>query len=231
MLSRYFIVKDLLGVDLQCTHLLVPSLSHSFQVESLLLAGISGSRCINATRTNHVKASQLVVTSHPNPEPHDNQGWIINRLREEYSPKGDAPPLNPSFRFVYISRSDAAHRRLLVNEDELLHALEPFGVYRCLLSRLSFQQQIGLFAQARVIIGVHGAGLANLTFAAPGAIVFELLSEYYRPRMYEYIARHNGLDYNGILCHASTAHEARVADIHISSHHIQSIVQRLSLLL
>jgi capsular polysaccharide biosynthesis protein len=39
---------------------------------------------------------------------------------------------------------------------------------------MSFEEQVGLFASASVIVAIHGAGLANLVFSRPGTKVIEL---------------------------------------------------------
>jgi capsular polysaccharide biosynthesis protein len=228
VLSRYFLAKDYLDAGFMPVKYLVPSLTHPFQSQSLLHLGITPSQCIDSTSCNHLAASRLIVTSHPNPEPHDHQGWIVDRLRNAFLPHSDDAASDSSGGCIYISRSDAAHHRNLVNEPELLKALEPFGLQCYTLSRLSLQQQIRLFANAQIIIAVHGAGLANLSFASKGAMVFELFSDIYQPSMYERIAQHNALDYTKVVCDAASSADPRTTNISISSHGIKLIAERLA---
>jgi capsular polysaccharide biosynthesis protein len=55
--------------------------------------------------------------------------------------------------------------------------------------RLTLREQVELFARTAVLVGDHGAGLANLVFMRPGAAVLELTNErcgrhcgdYFRP--------------------------------------------------
>ena len=75
---------------------------------------------------------------------------------------------------LYVGRLDALHRRV-VNETEVARELEKEGFINVVSSRLSFAEQVQLFSDAEVIVGIHGAGLANLLFAPPGAIVVEAL--------------------------------------------------------
>lgn len=49
------------------------------------------------------------------------------------------------------------------------------GVEAVALEGLSFPEQASLFANADVIMGLHGAGLANLAFTRPGTLTVELL--------------------------------------------------------
>lgn len=76
-------------------------------------------------------------------------------------------------RHIYISRRQAKVRKL-ANELELVPLLEDLGFAIVLLEELGFAEQVRLFSEAKVIIGPHGAGLANMVFANPGATVIEL---------------------------------------------------------
>lgn len=60
---------------------------------------------------------------------------------------------------------------------------------------LSVREQIELFAQARVIIGAHGSGLANMVFAAPGTQVLELMPQKSLFPVFWHLAAALGLSY------------------------------------
>jgi capsular polysaccharide biosynthesis protein len=66
--------------------------------------------------------------------------------------------------------------RRLVNEDALMDRLAPLGFERVSLSGMAVREQIQLFAAASVIIGPHGAGMANVVFCEPETLVIELMS-------------------------------------------------------
>jgi capsular polysaccharide biosynthesis protein len=100
----------------------------------------------------------------------------------------------PSPPAIYISRSDSVMRPMR-NEHELITTLARFGVVPVVLSRLTLDEQIILFRNARVIIAPHGAGLANVVFAAPGTVLYELFpSSYVNPAMNR-LAQMQGLHY------------------------------------
>ena len=71
---------------------------------------------------------------------------------------------------VIISRRHALARRLL-NEDQLLNLLSPYGFEAVVLENLSYTEQVALFAGAENIIAVHGAGLANMVYARNPVLV------------------------------------------------------------
>jgi capsular polysaccharide biosynthesis protein len=74
-----------------------------------------------------------------------------------------------------VARRDAA-RRVMVNEAELADALVRLGFRVVVPSELTAREQIAAFSASRIIVAAHGAALANLVFAPPGAFVVEVAS-------------------------------------------------------
>ncbi len=74
---------------------------------------------------------------------------------------------------LYVSRRNATSRRLL-NEKVLMGLLERHGFKEVICENLSIDETAQLFAQAKVVLGPHGAGLANLLFCRPATQVLEL---------------------------------------------------------
>jgi capsular polysaccharide biosynthesis protein len=99
---------------------------------------------------------------------------------------------------IYIGRGDAPVRRL-VNEDEVVRSLAPLGFQKVLLTGMSIEEQVALFAQARAIVAPHGAGLANIAFCRPGTAVVEIVSPDRLWSTYRAIAARRGLDYGFAL--------------------------------
>lgn len=81
---------------------------------------------------------------------------------------------SPGGRRIYVSREDAAVRRL-VNEAEVRADLTDRGFEIHTLGGLSFEAQRDLFHGASHIVGVHGAGLTNMVFAHPATRVLEVM--------------------------------------------------------
>ena len=79
------------------------------------------------------------------------------------------------YRRVFLSRRDAARRRLL-NEEEIFDRLKPYGFELVIPTTLSVAEQITVFSQAEIIVGPHGSGFANIVFASPQAKVIEIQS-------------------------------------------------------
>lgn len=81
--------------------------------------------------------------------------------------------LPPPRRKVFISRANAARRRL-VNEDEIWTLLDQAGFERVVMEDLSFEAQVALMQETAVLLAPHGAGLTNMLFCPPGSAVVEI---------------------------------------------------------
>lgn len=79
-------------------------------------------------------------------------------------------------RLVYISRRFAGRRRL-VNEDAVEQMLSERGFEVVVAENLSFEDQVALFATARMVAGPHGGGFANIVFAPSTANVLEIATK------------------------------------------------------
>ena len=98
----------------------------------------------------------------------------LNWLRNEVYALTGLQPAEP-FRKLYVTRRNAKVRRLL-NEEETATYLERRGFKVVALEKRPFREQVQLFAEAKVIVAQHGAGLTNLLFAQ-SPCVLEILSD------------------------------------------------------
>jgi capsular polysaccharide biosynthesis protein len=88
---------------------------------------------------------------------------------------------------VYVSRFDASKRRL-DNETALAERLRERGFAIFEARGRSYREQALALAGARVIVGPHGAGLTNIGFAAPGALLVEILPAFLVPGYFRRLA-------------------------------------------
>ncbi len=78
-----------------------------------------------------------------------------------------------SSNLLYVSRVDTKNRQCL-NELDVINSLVKQGFVVLQLSKIDFSEQASLFSSASVVVGSHGAGLANLVFCKEGASVVEI---------------------------------------------------------
>ncbi|VXD12756.1 hypothetical protein PL8927_20010 [Planktothrix serta PCC 8927] len=164
----------------------------SFQQETLELLGIPENQQINIHKLHHIQARELIVPSFPGcvawmPK------WTCDFLKQHFL-TANSISNSPCLKRIYITRNSAKSRRIL-NEDELLTVLEPFGVKSVQLESMSVLEQAALFSQAELIIAPHGSGLTNLVFCQPGTKVIELFSPNYVYHCYWWISNLVELDY------------------------------------
>ncbi len=65
------------------------------------------------------------------------------------------------------------------------------------LSEISFLNQINIFYSADIIVGLHGAGFANLSFCKSGTKIVEIRSSETR-KIIESIAKNNNLNFKAL---------------------------------
>lgn len=98
---------------------------------------------------------------------------------------------SPPHRKLFISRRNASVRRLL-NEDQVADYATKQGFSVVCLEALPLRSQIQMFAEAKVVVAQHGAGLTNLLFSR-GCSVVEILSDCDRQLYFSLLSKSLGL--------------------------------------
>lgn len=107
---------------------------------------------------------------------------------------------------LYVSRRDVADSRSLVNETELVEALLPLGFTEVFPSTFSFEEEMGLFQQAEIIVGPFGSGMSNLMFCSPGTKVVFLQPDSTNWRILSFAMAPLDLEYGYIFGEAFRRH-------------------------
>jgi capsular polysaccharide biosynthesis protein len=81
-------------------------------------------------------------------------------------------------RKIYVSRLADKHRHA-GGEADLVHALSRRGFSIVAPADMSLPEQIATFRAARLVVGPHGAGLANISFCQPEAEIYDLLPRHF----------------------------------------------------
>jgi hypothetical protein len=158
-----------------------------FQRETLALLGIPRDRIVPATRQAHLAPARLVASSFHGGMSQRKADFLFHRFTAHLMPwAGPAPR-------IFISRRGP---RSIVNEREVLRALQPLGFRSCRLETMSLAEQVAVFQRAECVVGPHGAGLTNLLFCRSGTKVIEIGTPYRPWACFYEIAHHRGLDYH-----------------------------------
>ena len=146
-----------------------------FQTDTLRTMGIPAGKLIKSnTRDFYLESETLLVPSLPfHPFAFDNTAsWAFQFLKDTFLEKNESSP----GKMWYVSRG-SSRGRCIVNEDELLPALQEAGFEKLELDNLPVKEQASLFIQAKMIVAPHGGALANLVFCNPGTRVVEIFNE------------------------------------------------------
>ena len=94
----------------------------------------------------------------------------IQKLREFFWKSYEVTPQLSSF--LYISRKNMATRKI-ANESSLIPILKSLNFSIIQPEEYTFEQQVRIFSQCKVLVSIHGAGLTNCIFMPPNSIIFE----------------------------------------------------------
>ena len=185
-------------------YFLCPNLN-SWQLKTLNLLGIKRYKCLSSVKFRHIKADNIITTSHPwlkskniIQDIENLPLWISKWLRLKYLKKKS----NKNFpKKIYIDRSDSESNlrdyRYIVNENEVVSFLKNKGFESLKLTDLSFEEEIKLFNDAEVVIGLQGAGLTNLIWSSKKTKIIELRSKLTN-KLFENLAKQNNIKFNKI---------------------------------
>ena len=185
--------------------LLVPNYNLKFQKESLKHLNYEKNQIISSRNYRHIEPQKLFVTDHPYNITGDTKvdhekipAWISSWLKEKFLTRTD---IKNKYNKIYIDRDDVDPKRTsnrrIINEDDLRIFLKNNGFKFIRLNNLSFLKQIEIFNNAEVILGLHGAGFANLSFCKPKTKVIELRTKQ-TGKILENLALNNDLYFKGL---------------------------------
>lgn len=194
LLPRLGLVRRAGYVLAEFDHVIVNHAGRKYQLATLAQLGLPQEKMIEAQDSVFLRCDSLVIPSlkanHQTLPAAD-----LSFLREAFL--GSAPSA-PKDRRIFLSRSDAAFRRLR-NEAEFLPFLHEHGFEIISPAGLDFTAQAKLFAEASIIAGPAGAAFANLVFAARPAQVIELVPPQWLAAFHWMISARAGLHHTVIL--------------------------------
>ena len=154
----------------------VPKSSKSMRriyFESLMLFSVKKENIIE-TDNNPTYFESLLYLSPISKHPFWKSPLAIQKLRE-------LTDLNEPYKKfpekIFVSREDAKQRSL-INEKNVFERLKTRDFSFIRSSDYSFREQILIFRNAKVIVGVAGAAMANIVFSKPKTKILTLVPDY-----------------------------------------------------
>ena len=157
-------------------YFLCPNLN-SWQLKTLYLLGIKKNQCLSSVNFRHIQANNIITTPHPwlkskniIKDMENIPPWINTWLREKFIKKRS----NKKFpKKIFIDRSDSnSNSRYIVNEKEVVNFLHSKGFVSIRLADLKFEDEVKLFYDAEMVVGLQGAGLTNLIYGSKNLLLF-----------------------------------------------------------
>jgi len=127
--------------------------TYPFAFSSLAKFGIAKNQIVFLRRKSNIKVNEVALVEASRQDPH-----IFRELRRTLTQN-----IKNSDDRIYISREGQV-LRFVENEEEVVALLTKYGFKKILAEKLSYQEQVEIFAKAKYLVGPHGAGLTNILF-------------------------------------------------------------------
>lgn len=208
VLPKMLYVKNYLKKDIE---FYIPFALSEYQLSSLRLCGLRFYENTNeVVFFSSVKLVENFVGStgyyHP-PLLNEARLLIINKLKLVKSYE----------RKIYVTRKNAARRRIL-NEEQVILELLKYGFEIFDFDHICFQEQVEILVNTCMLVSLHGAALTNMIFMQPGSVVFELLpTEVFSDKCYFILAGTMKHAYYYLFCETNGPNHI-IADYFVNIH-------------
>ena len=186
--------------DLNEIDFLYISKLEEYQKSTLKILGYNNFKIIDSNKNRHIQASEVICSEHPwykkgfiLEEAKKIPEWIIKWISDSFINHGQQFSCSEK---IFIDRSDSVFSHCqFINNTEIINFLQNEGFTSHKLGQLSFQEQIYLFNNAKIIIGAHGAAFANLAFCKKNTRILEIKPKKH-PNFFQHISRIKKLNFN-----------------------------------
>ncbi len=205
--------------------LVLPEHYSSFHLETLKPFGIGREQVQFLERGASYRLPQVTLVSHVGTSC-NTKDEVLQELRAFYLNYyvGSQWPV-PSKK-LYISRSRMKNRRVM-NEMEVEELLIQQGFQILYPEESNFEEQVKLFAECKVLVGLTGSGLTNMLFMQKGSAVVEFkMEEDFKNLHYFSMSSAMQLDYYYLLC--KTKGEDRfTADFKVDLESLEAVLEEI----
>lgn len=164
-----------------------------WQIQILKVLGINKNKLISSKKHNHIFADEIFSVDHPWYDKGFVQHnvkkmpkWIVYKNRKVFLSKSK----NKSKMKLFLDRSSSKYNHCQIsNFDKINKLVVKKKIKSYQPENLSFKSQINLFKNSSIVIGAHGAALANITFCKPKTKVIEIIPSNHPNRQTERISK------------------------------------------
>lgn len=179
--------------------------TNNYVFETLKEFGINKKQIIDSRIFKHIQANKVYAIEHLyfkcgnfHKQFKKIPKWVIFFLKKKFIKKKNKSKFQKK---VYIDRSDSKFSHFQIsNNKKIIDILNKIGFKAYKLSSMSFNKQVDLFNNASSIIGLHGAGFANIVFCKSRTKIFEILTYHEKKRdSIKTICKHAKLNHKKII--------------------------------
>tara|TARA_B100001057_G_C22719783_1_gene899243 strand:+ start:45 stop:1142 length:1098 start_codon:yes stop_codon:yes gene_type:complete len=172
-----------------------------YQKSTLEILGFDNFRIIDSNKNRHIQADEVICSEHPwykkgfiLEEAKKLPKWIVKWIHDSFINHGKQFSCNER---IFIDRSESAFTHCqFINNDEIINFLKNEGFTSYKVGQLSFQEQVYLFSNAKIVIGAHGAAFANLAFCKKNTKIVEIKPKKHPNFVDQHISSIKELDFN-----------------------------------
>ncbi len=186
---------------------------HNYSYERMRNKGFDFENCFSTDKIKHFYSDVLIIP------PYVNHAWNANDTSYDIKESTFLQSIFLQNRNeattsdrIYISRRKS--RRSSPQEAELVEKLSKVGVTEIFLQDYNVSEQATIFNNAKLIIGFHGSGFANLYFCQPGTTIVEIFSPDYIVTDFWEQASH--FDYH-YLAYAEDEYKKNISDYRLAN--------------
>ena len=197
-------------------YILLPSINQKFQIDTISALGIKKNNIVDSESNNHLEAKKIIATDHPinlenNPTKSISNvpAWVIKWLKKSFLKK--RKKFNSPNK-IYINRESP--NRKIVNNDEVKQLLKKNNFKIINPENYTFFEQINFFYNAKIIVGMHGAGFTNIIFCKKRTKIIEFLTKS-TGNQYKNLAKKCELNYSGMI-EKNTFNKLKYQNFHIN---------------
>jgi hypothetical protein len=125
------------------------------------------------------------------------------------------------YKYTLISRKKSS--RGLKNEDQLYEMLTKYNFKKYYFEDLSYLEQIRLCYNSKIVIGVHGSGLANLIFMKKNSNLIEMTNSFIENPIYKLLSNINKINYFKLRFHVNNSNLSGLVNVNL----LEKVVQRI----
>ena len=185
--------------------ILVPHDIKGYQVEMLAIAGINRDQLVRMDPDFDYVAEELLVPKLFPAVFTPLYAEVYAEMIEKVCPE----PITP-FRRIIISREARTTWRNMLNFDLIAQVLiDQHGFELVAPDKLSIEDEIRLFREAKIVVGAEGAGLYNCCFMSPGSHVVCLADQDYVMYIVGSMAHIRGFDVSYVFGESFMANSDR----------------------